>query len=252
MLNSEKTGGTLVVTMSWLSKRNALGPEEARALTEAINTGDDGEITSMILTGEGAFCSGGDLPTFAKISRDSSEDDIRERVYGDVQGILRALRSIKVPTIAAVDGPAIGLGMDIALACDMRFVGPDGYLRQGWASAGLIPALGGAAFMTQMAPSQVWPQIVEQPRVDAEMAFANGIGEIGLPNALEAALSRAQGLNTLGRDVLQDYVSVARDLRWPDSEYFEKCSEIQAHRIKSERFRSFAEQVLSRSRNQQN
>ena len=122
MLSTEKIDGTLIVTMRWLSKRNAIGPDEAKTLSDAISEGDDGEVTAMILTGEGAFSSGGDLPTFAKISKESSEDDIRERVYGDVQGILRALRSIKVPTIAAVDGPAIGLGMDIALACDMRLV----------------------------------------------------------------------------------------------------------------------------------
>ena len=91
---------------------------------------------------------------------------------------------------------------------------------------------------------------MEQPKVDATMAFANGIGEIGLPTAFDAALLRAQGLRTMGRDVLLDYVKVVRPLHWPNSEYFKECSEIQAHRIKSDRFRSFAEQVLSTSRNQ--
>ena len=61
--------------------------------------------------------------------------------------MIRTLMAVPVPTIAAVDGAAVGMGMDLALACDSRFIGTTGWMRQGWARYGAIPATGGLVFL---------------------------------------------------------------------------------------------------------
>jgi hypothetical protein len=73
-------------------------------------------------------------------------------IYDLPQSMVRALVSVSVPIIAALDGPAVGLGMDLALACDMRLVGAGGWMMQGWARAGLVPATGGVLLMERLAP----------------------------------------------------------------------------------------------------
>lgn len=60
------------------------------------------------------------------------------------QNVVRQLRTAPMPTIAAVEGPAIGAGCDFALECDLRIVGPNALLRQGFVNVGLVTGDGGA------------------------------------------------------------------------------------------------------------
>ena len=84
-----------------------------------------------MLTGNGALCAGGNLR--GAVERAGMPEDERRRlVYGAFQGLVRAIIDVPVATIAAIDGPAVGMGFDLALACDSRFVGPDGWCQQGW------------------------------------------------------------------------------------------------------------------------
>jgi enoyl-CoA hydratase/carnithine racemase len=243
----EVRGFAALVTMRWADKRNALGPSEAREITAAVDRAAEQALAAVVLTGEGAFCSGGDLRTFADISARHSVTDIRDHVYADMQGILRALAACPVPTIAAVDGPAIGLGFDLALACDMRFVGPSGWLQQGWAMAGLINATGGIALMNALNPAAVWRVIAEQPRLDRETASDLGLAERADGTAVDSAIARAQQLSAIPRDVLTHYCELDRGCRWPDPSHFDRAAAIQAELIGSPRFRELAEARLNRA-----
>lgn len=236
-----------LVTLRWPERRNALGPDDSWEVTDALVEAGKAARAAIVLAGEGAFCAGGDLSTFAEISRTCTPEQIEREVYGTVQAMVRALRKAPVPTIAAVDGPAVGLGMDLALACDMRFVGSQGFLQQGWARAGLIAGTGGIGLLHRVAPGLLWRLVAEQPRLDAASCAALGLGEdAGQRSALEAALSRVEALARVPRDVLGHYAALERAASWPVDDTFRESARVQSGLIGSERFRETAQRVLGR------
>jgi enoyl-CoA hydratase/carnithine racemase len=244
-VTTELDGSVAVVTMRWPEKRNSLSAPDGAELGEAITAaGARDDVTGIVLTGEGAFCSGGDLRYFSQVSRELSVEEIRSTVYGTMQGVVRALAGVPVPTAAAVDGPAIGLGLDLALACDMRFVGPEGYLRQGWARAGLVPGVGGVALLHRVAPGLLWQLVATQERLGPERAAELGLAELGAPDAVSAATERLTTLSALGRDLLGYHVALARLASWPAQENFDRAADIQAGLIGSQRFRDLVDRAL--------
>jgi enoyl-CoA hydratase/carnithine racemase len=118
--------------------------------------------------------------------------------------MIRSLVSVPVPTTAAIDGPAIGLGMDLALACDVRIVGSNGWLMQGWARVGLVPATGGVMLLASRAPTLLWRMLADQPRLDGHAASQEGIAEKA-EDALRAAIERATSLGQMSRPMLAAY-----------------------------------------------
>jgi enoyl-CoA hydratase len=237
--------GVVTVELNFPDRRNALGPRDNHDLGDVLERANAEATTAVILTGRGAFSAGGHLKAFAEESRNRSESDIYEIVYSSVQRVVRLLSQCPVPTIAAVDGAAVGLGMDLALACDMRFIGPDGWLRQGWASAGLIAGAGGVALLERLNPSILWKLIAEQPKLDGGACERLGLGEVATESARQSALTRAAQLRSLPRDVLVAYVELAR-AAWPAKERFEAAARYQAHFIHSPEFQRRAEIILSR------
>jgi enoyl-CoA hydratase len=233
-----------VVTLDWPDVRNALGPKEAAELGAAIDAASSTDSAAVVITGNGAFCAGGDLKQVVDMATTLSAEDIARRIYGDIHSVLRALRRSPTPTIAAVDGAAIGLGFDIALACDLRIAGARGWFSQGWARAGLIPAAGGAAFLSRLAPSDHWRLMAEQTRVDAAAAASMGIAEQVEDRALDAAIRRANDFAKLPRETLAAYVELTRPNQWPTDEYFDRCRELQSRFILSDEFSRRAAELL--------
>ncbi len=183
-VTTELRDGAVIVTLRWTDKRNALSADDADIVSEAITAaGSEPDARVLVLTGEGTFSAGGDLPYFAELGRTLTPEEIHQTIYRRVQAMVRALRDSPIPTIAAVDGPAVGLGMDLALACDMRFVGPKGFLMQGWARAGLIAGTGGVALLHRIAPDLLWRLLAEQERITANRAVELGLAEPGEPDA---------------------------------------------------------------------
>jgi enoyl-CoA hydratase len=234
-----------VVTLRWTERRNALGPAEADQVADALEEAGRSDGRALVLTGEGAFCAGGDLPAIVELSTTHTPAQIREAVYGRYQRIMRGLRESPIPTIAAVDGAAVGLGMDLALACDMRFVGPGGWMRQGWAAAGLVAGTGGVGFLQRRRPDLVWRLIAEQPRLDQAACVAERLGEAAESSALDAALGRAAQLAQLAPDVLAAYCDLAREDTWPVASHFERSATHQSGFIASDAFRRRAAELLA-------
>lgn len=241
-------GSAQVVTLAWPEKRNSLGPADSLEVAAAIEEAGRTARAAVVLTGAGAFCAGGDLRAFAEVSRTLPPAEIRDTVYGKVQRMVRALRDCAVPTIAAVDGPAVGLGFDLALACDMRFVGPDGFLQQGWARAGLIAGTGGVGLLERVAPGSLWRLVATQERLGPEQAARLGLAEPAAGSARDAAVSRAEQLAAVDRDVLGHYCELSRAAAWPAAEHFAASADIQAELIGSERFRGLTDRLLGATR----
>ena len=206
-----RNGPAAVVTMSWPEQRNALGPDEARQVSDALREAAlESDVAGVVLTGEGAFCAGGNLKA-ASTRVEMPPEERRTLVYGAFQGLVHTLIGLPVPTVAAVDGPAVGMGLDLALACDSRFIGPEGWVSQGWGRMSLVPATGGVFFLQLRAPDALWRLLEDQPRLDAEAAAALQIAEPAAPSrAVDRAVERVTRLASMSRAALEAYADLAR------------------------------------------
>lgn len=241
----ERPNGVVVVVMDWPGKRNALGPDDAREVGDALRRAGEQAGTGVVLTGNGAFSAGGDLAQFAELSAAVTVEELREQIYGNVHSVLRSIRACPVPVAAAVDGPALGLGLDYAVACDLCFVGVAGWFQQAWAIPGLIHGAGGSAFIQRAAGQQIWRLIAEQERIDGADAERLGIAEAVDGSALDAAAARLGKLGSMPRATLEAYTGLVRGERWPSDDFFDRCADHQARFIGSDTFRARAEEILS-------
>lgn len=109
----------------------------------------DPDVRVLVLTGAGdAFCSGVDLDSFT--SGDKSVLDHKETLTERIHQVALALEDLDKPVLAAVNGVAVGAGMDMALMCDMRFVAESARMSEGYVKVGLVPGDGGCYFLPRL------------------------------------------------------------------------------------------------------
>ncbi|MBI4362637.1 MAG: enoyl-CoA hydratase/isomerase family protein [Euryarchaeota archaeon] len=121
-LRVEKKGKVSLVTLHRPEKRNALSIQMREELTRLLGeaAGDKG-VGALVFTGAGpAFCAGFDLSEFQ-----NPDPAHKKRLYESSAAYHRALWNFPRPTLAAVNGPALGGGMDLALLCDLRLASPE-------------------------------------------------------------------------------------------------------------------------------
>jgi enoyl-CoA hydratase/carnithine racemase len=227
---TEVAGPAAVVMLDWPDKRNALGPDEANEVAAALRAAAARpEVRGVVVTGNGAFCAGGDLSGMVARA-DMPPGQRRELVYGAYQGLIRTVIDLPVPTVAAVDGPAVGLGFDLALACDSRFIGPEGWCRQGWAWIGLIPGTGGELLVRMRAPGVLWRLLDGQPRIGAALAERLGLGEATTDGttARSAAVKRVESYAAYPPATVTGYLTLNRsELRARLAEHQAECLTVQ-------------------------
>ncbi|MER5768624.1 enoyl-CoA hydratase/isomerase family protein [Streptomyces sp. NPDC001985] len=124
-------------------RRNAFTVDMVHAWADAlIEAQRDPAVRVIVVTGAGgSFCSGVDLTAFKGEERTPLEE--KELLTRHVHRVALALEDIDKPVIAAVSGPAVGAGMDMALLCDLRFAGRSARFSEGYIKVGLVPGDGG-------------------------------------------------------------------------------------------------------------
>lgn len=145
----ERDGPIAVLTLNDPPRRNALSdPQLFEAIVAACDSVQaDPLIKVLILTGAGeVFCAGGNIKDFRdrKGLAGGSPAEIRENYRRGIQRVPLALHRLDVPTIAAVNGPAIGAGCDLACACDIRIASEAACFAESFVTLGLISGDGGA------------------------------------------------------------------------------------------------------------
>jgi enoyl-CoA hydratase/carnithine racemase len=244
---TQVAGHAALVVLDWPDKRNALGPGEANQLAAALReAATRPDVRGIVLTGNGAFCAGGDINGMVARA-DMPAGQRRALVYGAYQGLIRTLLELPVPTVAAVDGPAVGLGFDLALACDSRIIGPEGWCRQGWARIGLIPGTGGELLLRMRAPGALWRLLDGQPKVTADLAEQLGIGEpAGDQTAREKALARVESYAAYPQATLAGYVKLNRaEIRAQLAQHQAECLSLQLELLADPAFRDRARAALT-------
>lgn len=206
---TRRHGAVAEVTLDWPEVRNALGPMQGRELRLALEAAlADPAVGALVLSAEGkAFCAGGNLREILALGRDGP-DAVRDKVYGEFQGIFRAITTARVPVITAVEGPAVGFGCDLALAGSATFVGPRGWLAQGWIKAGLIPATGGTHYVKRRGGQQAVFRMLAADRVDGATAEQWNLA-IAAEDARGAALKMARTFAAFPRGALEAVVHLA-------------------------------------------
>jgi enoyl-CoA hydratase len=144
----ERDAGVATIVLAAPDRRNALTRAMARALVEACDEIDaDSEIGAVVVRGEGGFfCAGGDRQTLADAGRDPATPDAWAGI-GDVYRSFQRVGELEPPTVAAVRGGAVGAGMNLAFATDVRVVARDAKLISGFLPIGLHPGGGHAALL---------------------------------------------------------------------------------------------------------
>lgn len=124
---------------------------------------DNDDIYAGILTGNGkAFCAGGDVKAMVKgdgfmaKTKGEEEDfvslpiDVKNGLWKYIQRIPLLMEEIDKPMIAAINGAAIGAGLDMALMCDIRFASTNARLGEGYINVGIVPGDGGAYYLPRI------------------------------------------------------------------------------------------------------
>ena len=119
----EQDGRVVVLTLDEPDTRNAISPAIVQGIEDACTRiNKDMGVSCLVITGAGkSFSSGGNVKDMARFAEPGIDADaIRNEYRHGIQRIPRAMWALDVPVIAAVNGPAIGAGLDLACMCDIR------------------------------------------------------------------------------------------------------------------------------------
>jgi 2-(1,2-epoxy-1,2-dihydrophenyl)acetyl-CoA isomerase len=132
--------GVGLIQLNRPEKMNAIGALTRKQLGEAIKQVErDDAVRVVVLTGSGrAFCSGADVTEMAHGGGISAPEDVGN-VLREYMPMLTRLRTMPKPVIAAMNGPAVGIGASFALACDIRIATPEAYILEAFVNIGLAP-----------------------------------------------------------------------------------------------------------------
>lgn len=181
--------GIATLTLNRPQRLNALGESLREDLYDAIQTaGGDEAVRVIVITGAGrGFCSGGDVKAMnernAKSASSGGASDaaraasaMEDRIAPLRDRVVLALRDVPKPVIAAVNGPAAGAGMNLALACDIRIAARSAVFGETFAKRGLHVDWGGTYFLPRMIGMQrACEMIFTGETIDAPTAKEYGI-----------------------------------------------------------------------------
>lgn len=207
----EHRDGVCIVTLNRPEARNPISDADmVSALEDTVaDVNRNHSVRALILTGSGsAFSSGGNVKHM--LDREGmfggTPMELREGYRQGIQRIPKALYHCEVPTIAAVNGPAIGAGCDLALMCDMRIASTKARFAESFVKVGIIPGDGGAWLLPRaIGMSRACEMAFTGDAIDAATALAWGmVSQVVEPEALkDSALALAARVTVNPPEVLR-------------------------------------------------
>jgi enoyl-CoA hydratase len=197
-LRLERPGdGVALLTLDNPDQRNAMSDEMTSSWVAAIDElAADRSVRAVVVTGEGtAFCSGGNTSWIAS-EPDASVDHLRTRMIAFYRAWL-SIRRLEVPTIAAVNGAAIGAGLCLALACDIRYAAAGAKLGAPFVKLGMHPGMAATYLLPNVVGEAHARELLLTGRVvDAAEALRLGlVSQVSEPASfLDDVLATAEGI----------------------------------------------------------
>jgi enoyl-CoA hydratase len=232
-----------VVTVNDPARRNAVTDAMSVALRSAVERAEaDPDVHALVVTGAGqAFCAGADLSALGVVAEEGLL-----RLY---DGFM-AVGSCTLPTIAAVNGAAVGAGLNLALAADVRIAGPQAVFDPRFQKLGLHPG-GGASWMLQrsLGPQVARAALLFGMRFDAEEAVRHGLALRLAEDPVRAALELAAGPASAPRETVLATKATMRATVSPgsvDTELHDRARRIElGPQAKSIRSPEFAQRLAA-------
>jgi enoyl-CoA hydratase len=205
----DRVGAVATITLNAPERRNVLSAAMVSAMQDAIEQAENHpNVRALVLTGAGsAFCAGAELDTLEQGAAGNFD-----RVKSVYDGFLRVLHS-PLPTIAAVNGPAVGAGFNLVLACDIRLAGPKARFDTRFAALRIHPGGGHTWLLTRAVGAQqamlaslfgeVWD--AEQARERGLVAAVHPVDEL-----LDTATALGERLAAQGRKYVLTSTAVLR------------------------------------------
>jgi enoyl-CoA hydratase len=191
----DRAGGIVTLTLNRPDVRNAMTPELTEAFSSAVEAlRSDPEVRVVIVTGAGAaFCAGGDL-SFIQPGPNASVAVIRAKMRS-FYGKFLSVRSLDCPTIAAINGAAVGAGLCLAMACDIRVADEGAKLSTAFTRLGMHPGMAATFLLTRLVGTARAAELFFTARsIEASEAERLGLVNRVAPagGALEAAHALAE------------------------------------------------------------
>ena len=236
----DQHGAVRLLTLDDPEKRNAIGLALAAELVErSAEIAGDPQVRALVVTGAGsAFCAGADLPDV--FGPDRPPGEMRSLLQSYYECFL-SIRRLPFPTFAAVNGPAIGAGLNLALSCDIRIAGPSAQFGATFARIGLHPGGGCSYFLTKaIGPQRTLKLLLEGGVMDARDAVQTGLALSVEDDPLNAALALAEKAAALEPSLARNIVHA---VELAETASFEAVldfeSRAQAESTQNPRFREY-------------
>lgn len=207
-VEASRSGTVGLVEINRPDRMNSLTVEVVGGIGAAARTLVEQGARAIVLAGRGpTFCAGADLGLVHDALSGDTEAVLTPLVDG-LHSSIRTLRSLPVPLVAAVEGPAVGAGLGLALCADLRVVGADARFVPGYSAIGSSPDGGVSYFLTRMVgPARAVRILLDNQTLDPEAATALGLADevVESGTAVDAAVRTAErvGAATAGPALLR-------------------------------------------------
>jgi 2-(1,2-epoxy-1,2-dihydrophenyl)acetyl-CoA isomerase len=193
----EQEGGVGRITLNRPESLNAWTAELGRELREVVNErAAEESVRAVLVTGAGrGFCSGADLKSGFDADADDGGPDIRRTLHEVYHPIIAGLRRLEKPVVAAVNGPCVGIGLSLALACDLVLAAESAFFQLAFVNIGLMPD-GGS---TLLVPARVGKAHAFEMAMLGERIPAAQALEWGLANRVHPDAQLIDEANALAR-----------------------------------------------------
>lgn len=189
-----REGSVLTITLNRPERLNAFSADMFRDLAQAVTAAST--VTGLrvvVFTGAGrAFCSGADLANVSQYHSEAEGDTLADGIR-QAQGVFDMVEALSVPTIAAINGHAVGAGLQLALACDFRVAVRDAKLGLSDVKIGIVPALGA----TTRLPRLIGVAKTKELILTGELVTAEDALKLGMVNRVVERDSLAPSVKEL-------------------------------------------------------